>query len=157
MSLCFRRWNDGCDLNATAAYEQNMVNLVTDLRAEFGAPDLAVSIGTAGFNGFDGAESTRRPAGFWPDFPPAEKISTSCAAFARACLRLDILLSQLAAANATRHPGLGHIAAMETRQLWRDPQFSPNQAEGYHYWHNSETAYLAGRLMAQGMVQAMQA
>ena len=45
------------------------------------------------------------------------------------------MLSQLAAANATRHPEMGgHMRAMETRQNWRDPQFSPNQGQGYHYW-----------------------
>lgn len=134
------------------------MHLVKDLRAEFGVPALPVSTAVAGFNGFDGAEATRRPPGFWPDFPPAEKVSTTCAAFARACLRLDIVLSQLAAANATRHPEMGgHMEAKETRQFWRDPQFSPNQVEGYHFWHNAETYYLAGLAMAEGMAQAMQA
>ena len=60
--------------NMTAAYEQNMVNLVTDLRAEFGVPDLAVSIGGSGFNGYTDAEATRR-ASTWnepcPTRPPA--------------------------------------------------------------------------------------
>ena len=37
------------------------------------------------------------------------------------------MLSQQAAANATRHPELeGHVIAMETRGFWRDPQYSPN-------------------------------
>jgi len=71
--------------------------------------------------------------------------------------RLDIILSQLAAGNATRHPELGHVVTTETRQFWRDPQFSPNQGQGYHYWHNAETYVHMGLAMAQGMVQAMQA
>jgi hypothetical protein len=130
-------WNDGCSENDTAAYEQNFVNLVRDLRAEFGMPALPFSTSVAGFNGFDGAEATRRPPGYWPDFAPGPKVSTTCAPFARACLRLDIVLSQLAAANATRHPELGgHVVAMETRQFWRDPQYSPDPNEGYHYYHN---------------------
>eukprot|EP00039_Didymoeca_costata_P005441 m.81669 g.81669 ORF g.81669 m.81669 type:complete len:284 (+) comp12821_c0_seq1:35-886(+) len=36
----FQGWNDGCDLNMTAAYETNMVNLIKDLRAEWNSPSL---------------------------------------------------------------------------------------------------------------------
>jgi hypothetical protein len=35
------------------------------------------------------------------------------------------------------------------------PQFSPNAAQGYHYFHNGETYYLTGLAMARGMVQMM--
>jgi hypothetical protein len=136
------------------------VNLISDLRAEFSSPSLAVSIPVAGFNGFDGAESARSPKSSvpWIDMDPVAKTHTTCAPIDNRCGRLDIVLSQLAAANATRHPELsGHVQARETRGFWRDAQFSPNQREGYHYWHNSETAYLVGRAMADGMLQALQA
>lgn len=154
----FQGYNDGCDLNATAAYEQNLVNLVRDLRAEFGNPNLPVSISVSGFDGFNGAEGARHPklATDWVDASPADKIGTECLPIDHGCRRLDIALSQLAAANATRHPGLGHIVAMETRGFWRDAMYSPNQREGYHYFHNAETYYLAGLAMAQGMARAMQ-
>lgn len=110
-----------------------MVNLAKDIRAEFKNPALPVSIAVAGFNGFNGAEATRHPPGDWVDMPPEQKITTQCTVDNQ-CRRLDIVLSQLAAANATRHPELGgHIAAMETRGFWRDPQFSPNAGQGYHY------------------------
>ena len=59
----FQGWNDGCDLNQTASYEQNMVNLIKDLRKEWGNDELSVSIPVAGFNGFNGAEATRSPLG----------------------------------------------------------------------------------------------
>ena len=142
----------------TAAYETNMVNLVKDLRDEFGDPALPVSIAAAGFNGFDNAEATRFPKSDlpWVDMPPAQKVHTSCT-IDNGCRRLDIVLSQLAAGNATRHPDLGgHVHTSETRGFWRDAQFSPNRAQGYHYWHNAETYYLVGRAMADGMVAAMQ-
>lgn len=128
-------YNDGCDLNATAAYEQNFVNLVKDLRAEFGLPNLAFSSSVAGFGGFDGAEGARHPklSTEWVDASPADKVGTECLPIDHGCRRLDVALSQLAAANATRHPELGgHVVAMETRGFWRDPQFSPNQGQGYH-------------------------
>ena len=155
----FQGWNDGCDLNETAAYEANVVNLIKDLRVHFGDPALPVSIAAAGFNGFNGAENTRFPASSvpWIDMAPAEKIGTNCK-IDNGCRRLDIVLSQLAAGNATRHPELGgHVRTMETRGFWRDAEFSPNRGQGYHYWHNAETYFLVGRAMAEGMVEAMSA
>ena len=152
-------YNDGCDLNQTAAYEANLVNLVKDLRAEFGDPALPFSVGVAGFNGFSGAEAARTPASAtpWVDMAPAAKVATDCPGVDHGCRRLDIALSQLAAADPARHPELGgHVRAAETRGFWRAPQFSPNQAQGYHYWHNAETYYLAGRAIAEGMVNATQ-
>jgi hypothetical protein len=154
----FQGWNDGCDLNMTAAYEWNMVNLIKDLRTEFNSPTLPISIAVAGFDGFNGAENARHPPlpVPWIDATPSEKIGTDCSPLDHGCRRLDIALSQLAAGNSTRHPELnGHVSVMETRGFWRDPQYSPNQAEGYHYWHNAETAYLVGLAMAQGMLAAM--
>ena len=152
-------YNDGCDLNQTAAYETNLVHLVQDLRAEFKDPGLPFSIGVAGFNGFSGAEAVRTPRSAvpWVDMDPAAKVGTDCPNVDHGCRRLDIALSQLAAADPQRHPELqGHVRAAETRGFWRDPQFSPNAAQGYHYWHNAETYYLAGRAMAEGMVNATQ-
>ena len=135
-----------------------MVNLVKDLRTEFKNPSLPVSIPVAGFNGFNGAEATRFPKSPvpWVDMDPADKIHTSCT-IDNGCRRLDIVLSQFAAANATRHPELnGHVTAMETRGFWREAQYSPNKGQVYHYWHNAETCYLVGRAMADGMLAAMQ-
>ena len=137
-------WNDGCDMNKTAAYEWNMVNLVKDLRAEFGNPTLPVSITVSGFNGFNGAEETRHPPGDWINMDPHDKITTTCTVDNQ-CRRLDIQLSQLAAANATRHPELGgHIVTMETRQFWRDPQFSPNEGQGASARANERASARAG-------------
>ena len=119
-------------MNMTAAYEFNMVNLIKDLRAEFGVPDLPVSIPAAGFDGFNNAEAGRTPVRPipWVDYPPEWKINTNCVVDNQ-CRRLDIILSQLAAGNATRNPELGgHVVSTETRQFWRDPQFSPNQGQG---------------------------
>ena len=101
------------------------------------------------------AKASHPPAAVpWVDMPPAEKVGTDCT-IDHGCRRLDIVLSQFAAANATRHPELGgRVVATETRGFWREAQFSPNQAQSYHYWHNAETYYLVGRAMAAGMVAA---
>jgi len=135
------------------------VNLVKDLRAEFGNPALPVSVAAAGFDGFTGEEATRSPPSAvpWVDMDPAAKVHTTCAND-NGCRRLDIVLSQLAAANATRHPELGgHFVTSETRGFWREARFSPCPSQGYHYFHNAETYYLVGRAMAAGMLAAMEA
>lgn len=43
-------WNDRVDATASAAYELNLVDLINDLRAEFGVPGLPVSITTTGMD-----------------------------------------------------------------------------------------------------------
>jgi alpha-galactosidase len=149
----FQGWNDGCDLNQTAAYETNMVNLIKDLRKEWKSPNLPVTIAASGFDGFYGEEATRSPKGCWDD--SSTKTGCNCAND-RGCRRLDVVLSQFAAANATRHPELnGNVATMETRGFWRDPQYSPNKGQGYHFWHNAETYFLVGQAMAKGMLSLM--
>jgi hypothetical protein len=149
----FQGWNDGCSLNDTAAYETNMVNLIKDVRKEWNAPQLPVSIAVSGFDGFYDEESTREPKGCWDD--NSSKITCDCKND-RGCRRLDIVLSQQAAANVNRHPELeGHVIAMETRGFWRDPQYSPNARQGYHFWHNAETYFLIGQAMASGMLKMM--
>ena len=177
----FQGWNDGvalametdhrvagCDLNQTAAYENNMVNLIKDLRNEWQSPALPVAIAVAGFDGFDGGAATRTPRSDtpWIDMTPADKLHTECTND-RGCRRLDVILSQFAgaytsvvfdvyaAANKTRHPEIGPVVAIETRGFWRDAQYSPNRAQGYHYWHNAETYYLVGQAMATGMASLL--
>ena len=44
----FQGWNDGCDDAATAEYEQNLVYLVRDLRAELGDARLPFVVGETG-------------------------------------------------------------------------------------------------------------
>lgn len=151
-------WNDGCDLNMTAAYETNLVNLIGDLRKEWGNPTLPVSVATAGFvspEQSDAEEASRSPKSPtpWIDDSISNKLETSCAGD-RGCRRLDVILSQLAATNATRHPELGgHAITVDQRPFHRPPQFSPDPAQGYHYFHNSETYFLTGVAMAKGMLQ----
>jgi len=148
----FQGWNDGCNLNQTAAYETNMVNLIKDLRDEWQKPNLPVSIAVSGFDGFYGEEATRSPPNCWSS---GNKINCNCAGD-RGCRRLDVILSQFAAADPTLHPELGgHVAAMETRGFWREAQYSPNHGQGYHFWHNAETYYEVGQAMATGMLQMM--
>jgi alpha-galactosidase len=151
----FQGWNDGCSLNDTAAYETNMVHLIQDLRNEWKSPHLAVSIAVSGFGGYTDDEEKRTPPDCW-DGVNATKIDCNCGEQDHGCRRIDIVLSQFAAANLTKHPELECcVVAMETRGFWRQAEFSPNQDQSYHFYHNAETHYLVGKAIAKGMMLAL--
>ncbi|MHC4248758.1 MAG: sialate O-acetylesterase [Planctomycetota bacterium] len=47
----FQGWNDMCDKNAIPEYEENLVNLIKDIRKEWGVADLPVVVGELGNGG----------------------------------------------------------------------------------------------------------
>lgn len=105
-----------------------MVNLIGDLRKAWNNPKLAISIPVSGFGGW-GQSNSRR---------------------------LGIIDAQFGACNATRHPGMSHCVAEETRDYWRLFENSPVN-QGYHWWHNAESYFLIGKAMGAGMLKALQA
>lgn len=95
-----------------------------DLRDEWKNPNLPVSIPVSGFFGYDAA--TRSPG------------------------MAHVTAAQFAVGDPATHPELhGHVASMETRGFWREPQC-------YHYWWNAETHALIGQAMATGMLKGLQ-
>ncbi|CAJ1958214.1 unnamed protein product [Cylindrotheca closterium] len=149
----FQGWNDGCNVNATAAYETNMVHMIQDLRRAWKKPKLPASIAISGFGGWLIQGQGRTPPDCW-DGPNATKIHCHCDGD-RDCRRIDIMLSQIAAANLTRHPELECcVEAVETRNFYRPPEYSPS-GQGFHFNHNSETYYLIGKAMAESMHNMM--
>mmetsp|Transcript_37688 Transcript_37688/g.91539 ORF Transcript_37688/g.91539 Transcript_37688/m.91539 type:complete len:238 (-) Transcript_37688:50-763(-) len=147
----FQGWNDGCEVNATAAYETNMVHMIQDVRRAWKKPELPVSIAISGFGGWLFQGQGRSPPDCW-DGPSATKIHCHCDGD-RDCRRIDIMLSQIAAANLTLHPELECcVEAVETRDFYRPPEYSPS-GQGFHFNHNSETYYLIGKAMAESANQ----
>ena len=127
----FQGWNDGCSEGDVVQYETNMVNLIKDLRNEWKAPNLPVSIPVSGFGGW------------------GQKISR----------RLGIIQAQFNAANATLHPEINNathptVTAEETRGFWRDAKYSPSN-RGYHLNFNAETYWYIGKVMGEAMVKMM--
>ena len=52
-------WNDGCNAQAVAEYEKNMINFIHDVRKDLGAKDLPFVIANSGFGGVDGCKGRR--------------------------------------------------------------------------------------------------
>lgn len=122
-------WNDGCKDNMTAEYEYNLANLIRDIRTDLGVPDLLVSIGVSGMNGWH----------------PGHKGNNT--------RRTDIVDAQLAVANSTKYPEFeGTVASVETRDFYREKQPVSPGGETYHWNNNCESYWLIGKAMGEAMV-----
>lgn len=115
-------WNDGGDAFPASQYEDNLTDLINDLRAEFGKPELPVSIGNSGLGGWSASGH-----------------------------RLAIINAQLAVGDPVQHPEFaGTVFTAETRDFWRESSESPAD-QGYHWNQNGESYFLLGDAMGQGM------
>jgi alpha-galactosidase len=104
-------------------YEQNLVNLINDVRKEFKSPKMPVVIGSNGFGGYNMAEKYLR-----------------------------ILRAQMAVGDAKKHPEFaGTVASVDIRDFWREIGESP-KGEDYHYNRNAETYLLVGDALGRAMV-----
>jgi len=108
------------------AYEQNLVNLIKDVRAEFKAPKLPVMIATVGFGGHEMTGGTK-----------------------------TVWEAQMAVGDPKKHPELaGTVKTVDTRDYWRSKEESPS-GQGYHYNRNAETYVLVGEALGRGMIKLL--
>ena len=119
-------WNDFCDAKtAVPAYEQNLVNLIHDVRKEFKVPELPFVI--AEFTG--------------PWLPGAKDLPPSAVAIRKA-----------QEAVAAKPEFKGTVVFVPTRDFVRKPEDSPHPNHGHHEFGNAETYFLVGDAMGKGMV-----
>jgi len=108
-----------------AAYEQNLVNLINDVRKQFNAPDMPAVVATVGFGG----NALQQGDNYW-----------------------NIFNAQLNVANEKKYPKFaGKVATVDTRGFWRETDESP-KGEGHHYNRNAETYYRVGDALGRAMV-----
>jgi len=119
-------WNDFCDPpTAVPQYEQNLVNLIKDVRRDLQAPKLPVVIGE--FTGPWGADC-KEPAA--------------------------VAIRQAQAAAAARPEFKGSVTFVETHDYVRTEQDSPT-GEGYHEFKNGETYFLIGDAFGKAMLKLL--
>ena len=107
-------------------YEQNLVNLINDVRKEFKAPRMPAAVATVGFGGHNMADKF-----------------------------LKILNAQMAVADPKKHPEFsGTVASVDTRDFWREVDDSP-VSQDYHYNRNAETYILVGDALGRAMVRLL--
>jgi len=117
---------DGFSPELITEYEQNLVNLIKDVRKEFKAPDMPAVIATVGFGGYNMGDNYLR-----------------------------ILKAQMAVGDPKKHPEFaGNVRAVDTRDFWREVDDSPME-QGYHYNRNAETYLLVGDALGRAMVRLL--
>jgi alpha-galactosidase len=110
-----------------ARYEQNLVQLIDTLRAEFEAPAAPFVVATIGFGGWemDG-------------------------------LAKVVAAAQLAVSgDAGNYPRyVGNVKTVETRGFWREAAVSPRN-QGFHYHQNAGVYMDVGTALGQGMLELL--
>jgi hypothetical protein len=118
-------WNDFCDAKAVPAYEQNLVNLIHDVRKDLESPKLPVVI--AEFTG--------------PWLPDAKDLPPAATA-----------IRQAQAKVAAMPEFKGSVVFVPTRDFVRKGEDSPHPGHGHHEFGNAETYFLVGDAMGKGML-----
>jgi hypothetical protein len=96
----FQGWQDGCSSQDASHYEQNLVNLMHDVRRDLNISKLPFSVPITGFAGWDVVHNPRRNA---------------------------VVQAQFAACDPKKHPEAQPAIAEETRNFVRPgPPFSPS-------------------------------
>ncbi|MCH7224686.1 Ig-like domain-containing protein [Haloferula sp. A504] len=117
---------------AATTYEDNLVNLIDELRDYYEGrypgkivPDAPFVVASVGFN-----------AGNWEAGSSADTIWNA----------------QMTVGDPVRYPLYdGNVASVDTTGYWRDSSVSPSN-QGYHYNWNAETYLLVGDAMGRAMV-----
>jgi hypothetical protein len=122
-------WNDFCGGKAAVEeYEQNLVNLIKDVRTELKSPNLPVVIGE--LTGPWGADCKEKAA----------------------------LAIRKAQADAAARPEFkGTVLFVETHDFVRPAKESPNPGHGHHEFGNAETYFLVGNALGEGMKKLLSA
>jgi alpha-galactosidase len=106
-------------------YKENLPDLIGDVRAELGKPDLPFVIATTGMDNVG-------PVGPYEGYTTVEKAQLWVAGVAQPA----------------------NVLTSDTRSFWRDASVSPRD-QGYHWNHNAESYFLVGKAMGDDMVDLL--
>jgi hypothetical protein len=120
-------WNDRVSDQGVAEYQENCVNLINDLRAEFNKPDMPFVLATTGMTG-------------WSEDNPRA---------------LALMNAQLAVPNDNKLKVKKNVKAVETRGFWREEAVSPT-SQGYHWNGNAESYFLIGDGIGKSMTKLLE-
>ncbi len=119
-------WNDRVNRDHVAQYEANMVNLIKDLRRDFGVPAMPVVIGNTGM--------------------AVEPTDTQAVA---------LITAQGNVANPAKYPQFaGTVTTVDTRPFYFGNN-SPAPTFGFHWNYNAESYFRIGESMGTAMVKLL--
>ncbi len=116
-------WNDIGE--PKEQYETNLVNLIRDIRTEFGVPNLPFVIETTGMSSASGSQLL------------------ICAA--QAAVANPVLHPEFA----------GTVLTVDTRYFDYGLLNGPTPSQGYHWYHNGQSYFNVGYTMGQAMMQLL--
>jgi alpha-galactosidase len=120
-------FNDRVSKELAAEYRDNLVDLIKDVRAEFGKPDLPFVIATTGMG-------NAGPVGNPPyeNYTPVER-------------------AQLWVAGVDKP---ANVLATDTRPFWTEPKDSPSTM-GHHWNHSAQSYFRVGKALGDDMVKLL--
>jgi hypothetical protein len=121
-------WNDFCDPTMVPVYEQNLVNLIHDVRKDLKSPKLPVVIGDI-------------TGGWMKDDTDIPKLA------------LAIKKAQKDAAEKPEFKGT--VKLVETIDFTRKAEDSPHPGHVHHEFGNAETYFLIGDALGKAMLSLM--
>ncbi|MGK0363525.1 MAG: hypothetical protein ACI85O_000570 [Saprospiraceae bacterium] len=126
----FQGWNDGEEEDFLNEYEQNLINLISDVRDDLNTPELPVVIGLTGNGG-----NEINQGDFW--------VQT---------LQTILVPAQINAAEFTGHQKVNYA---DTRDFWREADASP-EPDFVHHWRNNAESYLRiGNELGLKMIESL--
>ncbi|VEU43961.1 unnamed protein product [Pseudo-nitzschia multistriata] len=139
-------WNDGCNKTMAAEYESNLANLVRDVRADLGVPDLPFVVGVSGMNGWKNRTQTQTQI--------QTQMQTRTQAEALVDGQLAVVIdAQLAVGNPSVYPEFaGTVESVETRGFFREPRPASPGDQVYHWNNNCESYWKVGAAMGEAMI-----
>ncbi|MDB4539913.1 T9SS type A sorting domain-containing protein, partial [Saprospiraceae bacterium] len=125
----FQGWNDGEQNSYLNEYEENLKNLISDVRADLNVPDLPFVVGLTGNGGYDLLQGDLWIQGLQTILVPAQ-------------------------VNAVEYTGHYNVRYAETRDYWIPADSSP--ADAGHHWHNNAESYLRiGNVLGLKMIELL--
>lgn len=138
----FQGWNDMVSEEKSAAYTENLAQLIRDLRSDLEAPELPVVIGELGVNG-------DRAKGKLVAFREAQRAVAELPEFAGSVRFVR---------TAPYYDQVAH--ALYEEDVWKGPEkerfYRIASDRPYHYLGSGKTYFLMGHAFGEGMLELLQ-
>ncbi|MEM6800303.1 MAG: sialate O-acetylesterase [Bacteroidota bacterium] len=127
----FQGWNDGESSAYLNEYEQNLKNLIKDVRTDLNSPNLPFVIGLTGNGGTQIVQSE----GWVRD------------------LQTILVPAQI---HAAQSPEFSHVSYADTRPFWKADSLSPEPSFIHHWYNNAESFLRIGNELGLKMIEILE-
>lgn len=126
----FQGWNDGESQAFLNEYEQNLKNLINDVRTDLNRPDLPFVVGLTGNGGHELVQNDDWVLGLQTVLVPAQ-------------------------ISAAESPDFTNVAYADTRDFWMEADLSPEPDFVHHWYNNAESFLRIGDALGVKMIEIL--